>query len=833
MIQLIDISVNFGTQTVFDRCSLSLPPGKHFGLVGQNGSGKSTLLKIIAGLSEANEGQVVVPKNNKVAYLQQEIKYENTGTKLLEEVLTVFEHIFNLEKEMRSLEMRISEESTPELLQAYDQLQERFHSMNGYATESRAKEILTGLGFKESDFQRPVSEFSGGWHMRIALAKILLQEPDCLMLDEPTNHLDMETLVWLENLLSAYKGTLIMVSHDRYFLDKIINAVIEVENGKIVQYSGNYTDYEVQKEARFEHDLAVMRNQQRKVSHMEQFVERFRYKASKAKQVQSRVKQLSKIKVKEVNTGSSASMKLTFNKPERSGDPVVAAHQLSFAYETDPIFTDSNFEIRRGEKAALVGPNGVGKSTLMKLITGDLKGNEGKLSLGYNLQIGYFAQHHLEQLNAKNTVLDEIWNSAPFMPKNEVRSLLGRFLFSGDDVDKPVGVLSGGEKSRMALIKLLLSKANFLILDEPTNHLDMQSKEILASALDDFEGSVWHSASWNHDVDLAGQNVAIIGTGASTIQFLPTVVSQAERVYLFQRSPCWIHPFQNRRYSSLTKWCFRNLPFVARLYRLWLFLLCESRIVGFRKEGLVNHIYRWWLTRHMRSAIAPELHERLIPEYDPGCKRILLANDYLQTVQKPNVTLMTDSIQKLHVHEIETANDRYRVDVVIYGTGFQTTTLLQPMKITGRGGVELTEAWKDRPKTLFGLATPSFPNMFMLYGPNTNLGHNSIIYMVEAQVDYVMKCLAEADRRHSHEIEVAEDAVAEFDLQIHGDLQQSIWAGDCSSWYKTNDGTIPNNWSGAASTYRRRTRHPNFNAWKFSPIVETTTAWKLSEDSDS
>ncbi len=469
---------------------MSLPPGKHFGLVGQNGSGKSTLLKIIAGLSEANEGQVVVPKDTKVAYLQQEIKYEDTGTRLLEEVLTVFEHIYKLEKEMRSLENRISEDSTPELLQAYDQLQERFHQMNGYATESRAKEILTGLGFKENDFQRPVSEFSGGWHMRIALAKILLQEPDCLMLDEPTNHLDMETLVWLENLLSTYKGTLIMVSHDRYFLDKIINSVIEVDNGKVILYSGNYTDYEVQKESRIEHDIAVMRNQQRKVAHMEQFVERFRYKASKAKQVQSRVKQLSKIKVKEVNTGSSATMKLTFNKPERSGDPVVAAHQLGFAYEVDPIFTDSNFELRRGEKAALVGPNGVGKSTLMKLITGDLKGNEGKLALGYNLQIGYFAQHHLEQLNASNTVLDEIWNSAPFMPKNEVRSLLGRFLFSGDDVDKPVGVLSGGEKSRMALIKLLLSKANFLILDEPTNHLDMQSKEILASALDDFEGSV-------------------------------------------------------------------------------------------------------------------------------------------------------------------------------------------------------------------------------------------------------------------------------------------------------------------------------------------------------
>ena len=490
MIQLIDISVNFGTQTVFDRCSLSIPPGRHFGLVGQNGSGKSTLLKMIAGLNEPNEGQVVVPKDMKVAYLPQEITYKVSDQVLLDEVLTVFDHIFKLENEMRELEIRIAEEATPDVLQAYDQLQERFHRENGYAVEARAKEILTGLGFKESDFDRKISEFSGGWHMRIALAKILLEEPDCLMLDEPTNHLDMETLVWLENLLSAYKGTLIMVSHDRYFLDKLIDSVIEVENGNIITYTGNYTEFEIQKERRIEHDLAVIKNQQRKISHMEQFIERFRYKASKAKQVQSRVKQLSKIKVHEVSAAHLASMKLSFGKPERSGDPVVAAQNLSYTYDKDPVFSGTDFEIRRGEKAALVGPNGVGKSTLMKLITGELEVQQGKLALGYNLQIGYFAQHHLEQLNGHNTVLDEIWNAAPFLPKNEVRSLLGRFLFSGDDVDKPVSVLSGGEKSRMVLIKLLLSKANFLILDEPTNHLDMQSKEILASALDDFEGSV-------------------------------------------------------------------------------------------------------------------------------------------------------------------------------------------------------------------------------------------------------------------------------------------------------------------------------------------------------
>ncbi|MEA3392662.1 MAG: ABC-F family ATP-binding cassette domain-containing protein, partial [Candidatus Marinimicrobia bacterium] len=344
MIQLVDISVNFGAQTVFDHCSLAIPPGKHFGLVGQNGSGKSTLLKMIAGISEPNEGQVVVPKSMKVAYLPQEIAYNNAKTLLLEEVLTVFEHIFKLEQEMRSLEARISEDPRVQLMQAYDQLQERFHQLNGYAVEAKAKEILTGLGFKDTDFDRPVSEFSGGWHMRIALAKILLKEPDCLMLDEPTNHLDMETLVWLENLLSAYRGTLIMVSHDRYFLDKLINAVIEVENSKIISYTGNFTDYEIQKEQRIEHELAVIKNQHRKIAHLEQFVDRFRYKASKAKQVQSRIKQLSKIKISDIDT-HTAKIKFSFNKPERSGDPVVAAQNLGFAYDVDSIFTDSNFEI--------------------------------------------------------------------------------------------------------------------------------------------------------------------------------------------------------------------------------------------------------------------------------------------------------------------------------------------------------------------------------------------------------------------------------------------------------------------------------------------------------
>lgn len=489
MIQLADISLNFGPQILLDHVSLSIAPEKHLGLVGQNGSGKSTLLKLIAGEVEATEGNVVVPKHRTVAYLPQEITYNRTRKPLLKEVLTVFEHVFDIEKRMRDIEHKLADNSNPDLLEEYDYLQERFHRLNGYQTEAKAKEVLTGLGFREKDFTRPIKEFSGGWQMRIALAKILLDEPDCLLLDEPTNHMDLETLVWLENLLSRYKGTLVIVSHDRYFLDKLVTGIIEVENAKVTLYPGNYTDYEVRKEERLEHEFAVMRNQERKIAHMEQFIERFRYKASKAKQVQSRIKKLSKITVHEPEQ-MKRHIHFHFAKPERSGDPVVAASDLAFSYPETPVFKHANFEIRRGEKCALVGPNGIGKSTLMKLINGELQSDSGTLKTGYNLHTAYFAQQHLEQLDLSKNVMEEVWSAAPTLPRNEIRGLLGRFLFSGDDVEKPVSVLSGGEKSRLVLMKLLLSSANFLILDEPTNHLDMQSKEILAEALDEFEGSV-------------------------------------------------------------------------------------------------------------------------------------------------------------------------------------------------------------------------------------------------------------------------------------------------------------------------------------------------------
>ncbi|HQX49632.1 MAG TPA: NAD(P)/FAD-dependent oxidoreductase [Planctomycetaceae bacterium] len=332
---------------------------------------------------------------------------------------------------------------------------------------------------------------------------------------------------------------------------------------------------------------------------------------------------------------------------------------------------------------------------------------------------------------------------------------------------------------------------------------------------DQFQGLSWHSARWNHAVDLTGKKVAIIGNGASTIQFVPEVAAKAERVYLFQRTPSWIQPRHNYRYPRWLQWCFRNLPMAAQLHRLWLFLMCELRIVAFRQGTVASWIYRWWLKRTMKTLIRPELTDALIPDYTPGCKRILLSSDYLQTLQQSNVTLVTEGLQSFGRDSVATVSREFPVDVVIYGTGFESTGFLQPMTIAGRGGVSLEGTWNGRPRTLFGLATPAFPNMFMLYGPNTNLGHNSIIYMVESQVDYLMKCLAEADRRKCCEIEVSEAAVTEYDKKLHTALEESVWAAECTNWYKTADGTISNNWAGSAMLYRIQTKRPDFNAWTF------------------
>lgn len=489
MVHLSQIKLQFGHQMLFDGASWSIYAGQRIGLVGPNGSGKSTILRMLCREITPDEGQVIIPQGVTTGYLPQHMDDFNTDQTLIDEVMDVFAHLMKAEKEMRKLEHEISENHTPELMKRYDRLQELFAREDGYTMEARARAVLSGLGFKDEQLSQSVRSFSGGWRMRIALARLLLIHPTLLLLDEPTNHLDMETLIWLEKFITDYNGTLVIVSHDRYFLDRITDHIAEIYDGKVRVYPGNYSDYEEARAQRLMQQEAEQKNQERRIDQIERFIERFRYKASKAKQVQSRIKYLEKIQRTEVEK-LGKSIGFQFPPPPRSGDPVVAFEHVMFDYGKGPVFTDATFQIRRGEKVALLGPNGVGKSTLMKIISQELEPAYGKARWGYNLEMAYFAQHQLDQLNPDLNILDEVWSQSPGITQSAVRSLLGQFLFSGDDVFKPVSVLSGGEKSRVVLLKMMLKNANFLILDEPTNHLDMQSKEVLAQALDEFPGSV-------------------------------------------------------------------------------------------------------------------------------------------------------------------------------------------------------------------------------------------------------------------------------------------------------------------------------------------------------
>lgn len=489
MYQLSHINLFFGQQDIFTDASLTIRPGERVGLVGANGSGKTTLLKMFSGQMQPESGQVIIPPGHRVGYLPQEMAIFDRPHSLLDEMMTVFDDLRGMERDMRKLEHIIAVEHNARDLERYGHLQEEFSRQEGFTMEARAKEVLSGLGFNVQDQQRPVREFSGGWRMRIALARLLLQKPELLLLDEPTNHLDMETLIWLENFLQGYRGTIVLVSHDRYFLDKIITETAEITAFSIRQIPGNYSDYEIRKMKELEQLKATLKNQERKRAATEQFIERFRYKATKARQVQSRIKQLAKMEEISISNGGQ---NIQFNFPEgpRSGAVVASLKEVAFAYDTREIFRDVNLELTRGDRAALIGVNGAGKTTLMKVISGQLMPTCGTFRLGYGVQIAYFAQHQLEALNPGATILDEVWSEAPDIPQSRIRGMLGRFLFSDDDVFKPIQVLSGGEKSRVVLVKMLLKKANFLILDEPTNHLDMQSKEVLANALDSFSGTL-------------------------------------------------------------------------------------------------------------------------------------------------------------------------------------------------------------------------------------------------------------------------------------------------------------------------------------------------------
>ena len=495
MIALADkISKSFGGRVLYSNVTLQLNAGERWALVGPNGAGKTTLLKIIMGLESADEGTVTFAKDATLGYLEQETELMGDRT-ALNEVIESAHEIKQWERKVNDLSIKIAE--TPEgatlnkYLEDYAHAMERFERLGGYELESRARQILAGLGFPVEDFDKPAKEFSGGWQMRISLSKLLLRRPDVLLLDEPTNHLDLESVQWLERFLSSYDGTVLLVSHDRSFMDACVTHVAALENRMLVTYTGNYSGYLHQREENLEQLRAKRAAQERDIAHMETFIERFRYKPTKAKQVQERVAKVEKIREElVVLPEQSHHMHFRFPEPPRTGDTVISLEGVAKSYEDNFVYDNVDLKLYRGDHVALVGPNGAGKSTLMKLIAGKLKPDAGQISLGQNVTEAYYAQHQLEELNPANTVLAELDTVAAGWTTSEERRLLGAFLFHGDDVEKRVNVLSGGERARLALAKMLVSPDPLLLLDEPTNHLDIDSVDVLEKALVDFPGTI-------------------------------------------------------------------------------------------------------------------------------------------------------------------------------------------------------------------------------------------------------------------------------------------------------------------------------------------------------
>ena len=495
MIALADkISKSFGGRVLYSNATLQLNAGERWALVGPNGAGKTTLLKIIMGLESADEGTVTFAKDATLGYLEQETELMGDRT-ALNEVIESAHEIKQWERKVDDLSLKIAE--TPEgatlnkYLEDYAHAMERFERLGGYELESRARQILAGLGFPVEDFDKPAKEFSGGWQMRISLSKLLLRRPDVLLLDEPTNHLDLESVQWLERFLSSYDGTVLLVSHDRSFMDACVTHVAALENRMLVTYTGNYSGYLHQREENLEQLRAKRAAQERDIAHMETFIERFRYKPTKAKQVQERVAKVEKIREElVVLPEQSHHMHFRFPEPPRTGDTVISLEGVAKSYEDNFVYDNVDLKLYRGDHVALVGPNGAGKSTLMKLIAGKLKPDAGEITLGQNVTEAYYAQHQLEELNPANTVLAELDTVAAGWTTSEERRLLGAFLFHGDDVEKRVNVLSGGERARLALAKMLVSPDPLLLLDEPTNHLDIDSVDVLEKALVDFPGTI-------------------------------------------------------------------------------------------------------------------------------------------------------------------------------------------------------------------------------------------------------------------------------------------------------------------------------------------------------
>ena len=489
MIHIQNIQKQFGPKIIFDGASAHIPPKTRVGLVGPNGSGKTTLLRVLMGEEDVDSGGIVVRKDARIGYLKQEV-WDNPRRSILAEILSGFPEIQRMERELIKMEAQMAGRHSQEMLENYGHLREHFEAIGGYEIEHQAKAILAGMGFRTEQFTSPLHEFSGGWMMRVALAKLLLAKPDVLLLDEPTNHLDLETVVWLEGFLIEYPGTIILTSHDQVFMQRIAQRIVEISHRKLLTFVGSFEEYVEQKALRQVQLEAQYKNQQKKIEQDERFIERFRYKATKAKQVQSRIKMLKKMKRVDTLDDTPRAMKIRLPQPPRSGHEVVQIRHVTKKYGEKTVYEDLDFTLRRSEKVILVGPNGAGKSTLLKIIAGVVDIQAGSVLYGHHVTMDYYAQHQLEVLNPDATILEELTGVSPDLTQEKRRTLLGAFLFSGDEVFKRISVLSGGEKARVALAKMLASPANLLVMDEPTNHLDILSRQVLEDALADYEGTL-------------------------------------------------------------------------------------------------------------------------------------------------------------------------------------------------------------------------------------------------------------------------------------------------------------------------------------------------------
>ncbi len=490
ILQLEHISKSFGSRELFHDVSLRLEAHDRLALVGPNGAGKTTMLNIISGVDVADSGTITLASGAQVGYLEQEA-IEMGEAPLFEEVISSQSEILDMERKIARLEAELGSDPSDAQLSQLGRLRDAYEMMGGYELESNVRSVLFGIGFKEEDLAKLTSEFSGGWQMRIALAKLLVRNPEVLLLDEPTNHLDLESVTWLEGFLRSYEGTVIVVSHDRAFMDNMVDQVAEIANGEVTRYAGNYSAYLKAREARLEQLRETRRAQLEEMRKLEAFIERFRYKANKAKQAQDRVKKLERLRAELVELPEEKkSIHFNFVQPPRTGEEVVRAEGLCKAFDGKTVYDGIDLKLYRGDKVALVGPNGAGKSTLLKMVAGVLAPDAGAIRYGEHVTHTYYAQHQLEKLTGGNTVFEELDRAAPGWSISQVRTLLGAFLFKDDDVNKRVSVLSGGEKSRLALAKMLVAPSPLLCLDEPTNHLDISSADVLEQALAHFDGTI-------------------------------------------------------------------------------------------------------------------------------------------------------------------------------------------------------------------------------------------------------------------------------------------------------------------------------------------------------